>query len=481
MMNVKGAGAAAAAVAVIMFGVAAGAEAADLNALPLKAAPSATGPASCTNIADFFTTACLVAGYGIRFYGTIDVGAGYQTNADPLSKYLTSGVNYNMTKANNGARFLFSPNAMSQSNVGLLVKEPLGSGWSFVAQLETPFDPYTLAIPSGSKTLRENLGVPLGSQTGSSDTWGTLTFLRQGDLFRDIKGSYDPIPGSYAFSLLANTGTYTGGGGSEQVRQTTSVKYRVNISNFRFGVFGQFGGYDEGNTARGMFQADAGTDFNLGPGLVSIDAAGGYARDAVSQALTGGTVNPLTGQAFLTTTPGTLQATISNNTSFSVDAKYTVGRLKVSGGYEWVQFAPPSDIPTSFTDLSGFLIGAGAPGTSIVGTTFNAKDKTLQLVYGGARYSITDSLDVAAAWYHVWQQDYSLGALTGGISCAQASTISSKCAGTQNQISGLIDWKFAPKWDVYFGVGYAALSGGLNSGYLASSNLNTTAGLRFRW
>ena len=49
------------------------------------------------------------------------------------------------------------------------------------------------------------------------------------------------------------------------------------------------------------------------------------------------------------------------------------------------------------------------------------------------------------------------------------------------RLSGLIDWRFAPKWDLYLGTAYIELNGGLDSGYLSHGNWQTTAGLRFRW
>jgi hypothetical protein len=167
----KGRHAAAASAAATMFCVLNAAYAADLDTkAPVLKAPAAEGPTTCTSILDFFATACQVAAYGVRFYGTIDAGFGYQTNASNFGKYLTVGVSYSPGKFNNGARWQLSPNAASQSNIGLLVNEPLGGGWSFVGQLETPLNPYSLLIPSGGKTQHENLNVPLGLETGNNDT-----------------------------------------------------------------------------------------------------------------------------------------------------------------------------------------------------------------------------------------------------------------------------------------------------------------------
>jgi hypothetical protein len=45
----------------------------------------------------------------------------------------------------------------------------------------------------------------------------------------------------------------------------------------------------------------------------------------------------------------------------------------------------------------------------------------------------------------------------------------------------MLDWKFAPKWDTYIGTFYSEDNGGAEAGFLAHSNLATTAGVRFRF
>ena len=54
--------------------------AADLGNMATKAPPVPPGPATCTSVEDFFTTACQLSWFGVRFYGTVDVGGSYQTN-----------------------------------------------------------------------------------------------------------------------------------------------------------------------------------------------------------------------------------------------------------------------------------------------------------------------------------------------------------------------------------------------------------------
>src|SRR5262249_31997884 len=99
--NMRRIGAAAASAAVIILTGAGGAYAADL---PTKAPLVPAGPTACTGFMDFFTTACQLAWYGVRFYGTIDVGANYMTKGAPLDPLAGPGLNYFPGKDSHGGR-----------------------------------------------------------------------------------------------------------------------------------------------------------------------------------------------------------------------------------------------------------------------------------------------------------------------------------------------------------------------------------------
>jgi hypothetical protein len=125
--NMKALKAAAASAAVILLSGAGGADAADLATVVKAPALTATpGPSSCTSIQDFFLTACQLAWHGVRFYGTIDVGYGYQTHGAPFDKTYGPAVDDLLGKMNRGGMGLLSPNGLSQSNIGIQIKEPLG-------------------------------------------------------------------------------------------------------------------------------------------------------------------------------------------------------------------------------------------------------------------------------------------------------------------------------------------------------------------
>jgi hypothetical protein len=74
---------------------------------------------------------------------------------------------------------------------------------------------------------------------------------------------------------------------------------------------------------------------------------------------------------------------------------------------------------------------------------------------------------------------FGFGTAAGAAPCSGSNR--SQCAGTFNAISGVVDWKFAPKWDVYVGLMCSEFNGGLANAFIENNNIATTAGLRFRY
>ncbi len=487
----KGLDITAVATAMLILGGSGAVHAADLGAMPTKA-PAYKAPADdvCKSIEDFFTTACQLKAYGVRVYGTVDVGGTYQTNGAPLDKFFPTGASYFQQKMNRQSMFGWGPNGLSQSNIGLQITEPLGGGWKFVGQYDFGFDPVTGEFANGPGSLVDQFGKlnngsnqTTAADSGrngtwyngqlfagvSNDTWGTLTVGRQNSLTLDGVNSYDPMGGAYAFSPIGFSGKVPGGGNTEDTRYNTAVKYRVNYSNLRFGAIVEFGGLDAGNGAEQAFELSGGADWHLGSGVLSVDVIGGQMKDAVNLGLhqTGGIVDGLS-------------ATISDNTNVMVLAKYTIDKIKLSAGYEWVHYAPSSDPVGHGAFTNGVVMDNANTGFNPVSIYSAQTDTRFQIFWAGARYSITDSLDVAAAYYH-----YDNAPNVSQAGCTSASSfnpsISSSCHGEMNAASVMLDWKFAPKWDTYIGTFYSANTGGLGSGFLAKDNIATTGGVRFRF
>jgi hypothetical protein len=133
--------------------------------------------------------------------------------------------------------------------------------FAVVFDLDAGFDPYSLQMSNGPGSIATNRGVPQNLQSSwgdssragqwnngqgyvgvSSPIYGTLTVFRQNSLTLDAVFDYDPFGGSYAFSPIGFQGITCGGGNTENCRNTTSLKYRLNIDHVRVAALRQFGG-----------------------------------------------------------------------------------------------------------------------------------------------------------------------------------------------------------------------------------------------
>ena len=462
----------------------AGAQAADLPTSKPAAVPPPT-LVSCANPMEFITTDCPLTWYGVTVYGTVDMGVGWQSHGTPFNRSIISGVEELVSKNSNHAQWLPEPGGLSQSNVGIKGVEPLAPGWSFVFDLNLGFDPYSLTLANGPKSYLENNGVPLASQTSNADssragqfynsvgyagvsstTFGALTAGRVNSLTLDGVIAYDPMGASYAFSPIGYSGLTAGAGDTEDARYSTAIKYRVDVGMFRAAGLYQFGGYDLNNATQGAYEFQLGGDFNGGAyGKLSLDAIYTRDTDAVSSA-------PLSAAQNLVH-PGTLAATISDDTSVMLLAKYAFNQFKVYGGYEHITFQNPSDPQLiNFTDIGGYTAVYTGVGGQINNVAYT-NNRIMQIMWVGGRYAFTDNLDTGVGYYHYIQNSFN--------STYCNNTSSSACAGTLDAFSFDVDWKFAKKFDAYAGVMFSEVHNGLASGYLYKTNVDPTVGLRFRF
>jgi predicted porin len=462
-----------------------------------KAAPSATmkappQPATCTSLEDFVVTSCPLTWSGITVYGTIDGGVSWRSHGAPFNGTSPPGVDYLIQKYSNRPRWDLGPNGLTNSNIGIKGNEPFAPGWAFIFDLQAGFDPYSLHLSNGPHSVAQNAGVPLTSQDsfadssragqfynsvgylGVSSPYGTLTLFRQNSLTLDAVFAYDPMSASYAFSPIGWQGITCGAGNTENCRHSTSVKYRVNIGQFRVAALWQFGGYDLNNAATGSYQLQLGGDIaNLAGGTLSLDAIGSYVQNAVSIGLAGSTLPAVL--------PQILTATLSDNSSVMLVGKYSNGPLKLFAGYEFIRFAPPSNrfAPgTGFSDIAGDFVCAGCAAinnTNINNTAFNAGDRLLHVFWTGVKYAVTDNLDLIGGYYHYEQPFFGTP-----VNCTNQSAFAN-CHGSLDAVSFVADWQFAKKFDAYAGIMFSQVNGGLANGFLNRSSIAPTAGLRFRF
>src|SRR5437870_4496777 len=460
-------------------------------------------PKTCTGAWDFIATDCQLTWYGITLYGAIDAGFGYETHGAPFDPRSPPGASYLVQKTNRSSRWDLAPNGLTNSYIGIKGTEPIGGDTSLVFALDAGFDPYSFKFSSGPGSVANNAGVPQNQQTSwadssragqwyngqgyvgfSSPTYGTLTVFRQNSLTLDGVFEYDPMGASYAFSPIGWQGITCGGGDTENCRHTTSLKYRLTVGQARVAAIWQFGGYGQNNASNGAYQVGVGGDIpHLANGVLSVDAIYSYVRDSVGVADAPGTTD-VNGTPIPPFLPQALTATISDNRAVMLLARYTNGPLKLYAGYEQIKYSAPSDPQTAFTDIAGDFVCLGCIAfniTNIVNTAFGVNglaDRIMQIAWTGVKYAVTNQLDVIAAYYHYTQNSF-FGPAAGATPCSGAEH--SQCAGTFNAISGVVDWKFAPKWDVYVGLMYSVVNGGLANGYIERNNIASTAGLRFRY
>jgi predicted porin len=147
--------------------------------------------------------------------------------------------------------------------------------------------------------------------------------------------------------------------------------------------------------------------------------------------------------------PQTLTAAISNNQNIMLLSKYTVGPLRLFAGYEWYQLAPPSDpvnTVTGFTNISGLPIGTAYNNlTAISNVAYSAgcgtgtcSDKVMQAMWTGARYAVTNDIDIAAGYYHDIQSTYTTASCSNPVAHSQ-------CQGTFDAVSTLYRLAISPE------------------------------------
>jgi predicted porin len=480
----------------VSFALGGGAYAADLPTT--KAPPEPTLAKSCfDSFYDYMNASaqdCPLSWRGITLYGQIDVGAGYSSHGVNLNPSWNNGVQELIAKFSQGPRFQLVPNGLSQSNVGIRGSEEFTPGWSLVFDANAGFDPYTLQLASGAQSLVDNNNKTIGNQNANQDssragqwdntrgyvglsnpTFGTLTVGRETSLSNDLVTNYDPMGGSYAFSVIGTSSTYVSGVGDTEVsRYNTALKYQVGYENFRAAAAWQFGGYEQGNGSNGAYQFDLGADY----GGFSVDAIYSYAKDAVS--LSTYSVDPLPAGV----SQDDLKATLADISGAVLAAKYTAGPFKFFGGYEYARFMPPSnDYPEGFGTIGGFTVLPGA-----VSVTNYIDNKIFQVAWAGAKYAIRSDLDIVGAYYFAHQNDYAppgskptvcgpntKAPVPGG---APQGTLNSYCAGDLNAVSAMIDYRPLPRLDLYAGAMFSQVGGGLASGYIHTNNVDPTIGVR---
>ncbi len=309
---------------------------------------------------------------------------------------------------------------------------------------------------SGAQTDRAQLRKALAALDAGDvllvtrPTYGELTAGRQNSLIVDGLGRFDPMGGAPNYSVIGFSNTAAGGGDTQDARYNTSVKYRVGVGPIRLAALYQFGGFDQGNGSNGAFAVGIAGDF----GPFSFGAEGEKVKDAV--ALSNFAEFPLPAGV----SANALKATLSNNTNGDLGVKYTFDKATIYSGWEYILFANPSDAyPDGFTAIGNYPVPAG-----YVNSTAYTEHKILRVFWTGIKYDV----DIAAGYYHYYQNDYNTSPCTdGGLSAPS-------CRGALNAYSAMP----LKRVTAYGGVMWSQVTGGLASGYLYRVNIAPSLGVR---
>jgi len=504
--------------ALAILGLIGSARAADVSLPTTK--PAVPAPTNCFASAWTYldsTAADCPLTYGpFTVYATLDAGLMYNTNGAPWNPAFVNGTQGLISKQSYGSKWLWSPNNINQSVIGIKVSQPIAYGWSLVGTLEAGFDPLSgwLANSQRAQVINNGKGQILQSANGDSSragqwdnsqgflgvsnkTYGTLTFGRVNTLSLDALIAYDAMGAAYAFSPFGFTGAYAGFSDTELARSNTAFKYRGEYSNFRLAGLALVGGYNIGNGSSQMWQGQVGADFpNLYGGTLSLDAIGSYAKDGVNTSLFTGTcavlkTGPFAGQTGCTDAipkyynADDLKATLSNNTGFMLVGKYKWGPWQLFGGWEYFRQANPSDdYPNGFKTIAGYNVPGNILDSKIFPTvwvTTNAYNvnRVENIFWTGVKYAVNDRLDVIGAFYYIEQNNFlaAPAVCTGtGIHISSAN-----CAGSYDTLSFLVDYRPLKRIDLYAGVALSNVYGGLANGYLAAQNIDPTLGVRIKF
>lgn len=417
--------------------------------------------------------------HGVTLYGLIDIGLQYNTHAAPVSDYYLSSTGAVIQKNSNKPLFALVSNNMAVSRVGLKGDEPLVDDLSGVFELTTFFVPHSGELVNCLKSLTLNNGKPLTEQTTGSDCpfagqlfgraayagvssvrYGTLTFGRQRTLMGDGFVQYDPAP-SLVFSVIGFSGIPGGGGDGEDLILDSTVKYAAKYGVLHVGGLYQFGG--SGTSMNSAVQAQIGAEF----GAVSIDTFYEHKNNAIiASSLSATQVTALPSLGY--SVSNSLAGTVSDNTAYAVTGRYSFGAPQIFVGYEHIEYANPvHPLAPGYADIGGYIL-------AFVNNTAYAHHRILQIFWTGLRYSVTPRVDLAAAYYGYHQNGYGTGANAG---CTGNNSTS--CSGALNGLSLSADWRFTKRFDAYGGTLWTSVRDGLSSGYLNTSNIATTVGIRY--
>ena len=418
-----------------------------------------------------------VAHADVSLYGVLDLGVAQLTNAGNFSPTFVTGAV--PIGAGNGGAGAGNPSdrigtvrgmmngGESQSRWGIKGSEDLGNGTLATSGLGGGGN-YGGGINNGAMIADTSLNGQLFNRMAliglSNNDLGAVTFGRQYSLQLDIIGSvgggYDPV-NAQMFSPINFSGSYGGGGATDNSRVDNAIKYAKKFGNFNVNALYGFGGMAGNNAARSNAQLNAGYETDR----FGVQGAVQSAKDTTS--ISG---NPA---------PNTVNAQFMNLTSYMLAARYQVtDPLTLKAGYERMQLNAPGDpsgdaaITQIYQYNTGQAAGGGTTNTMFVG------QKNINVIWLGANYQITPVMKASVAYYDVATPSY-----TG----SGSTTANGLGNATDRYTSAMLEYNLSKNTNLYAAFmldkkGGAAAYSPTGTGPAAITNFNTYgAGVRVKF
>jgi len=151
-------------------------------------------------------------------------------------------------------------------------------------------------------------------------------------------------------------------------------------------------------------------------------------------------------------------------------ASYKFERLKFFAGYEYIKYQnPKTPLQAGFINIGGYVL-------AFVSNAAYDNSKMVQVYWTGLRYAVIPKLELTAAYYGVHQNAYGSGTQVGCSSDAHST-----CSGGLEAFSVDADYRFNVHFDAYVGAMYSGVHDSMASGYLSTTNINPTIGVRYKF
>ena len=369
--------------------------------------------ASVWSFLDSTAADCPLTYRGFTLYATLDAGLMYNTNGAPWNPAYVNGTHGLISKQSNGPKWLWSPNNINQSIIGIKMSKPIADGWSLVGTLEAGFDPLSGYLADSQRAQVMNNGKPLALQSVngnlsragqwdnsqfflglSNKTYGTLTGGRVNALSLDGLIAYDPMGTAYAFSPFGFTGMYAGFATPNSRAPTPRSNIGENSATSASWDWRRSAATTRATAHRKCGRARSARDIhNLYGGTLSLDFVGSYAVDGV---LTSNLHNADPDILFHQRPEGDA----FQQRRFPRARQVHLGSRAI---VRWLGIFPPSQpdrrLPNGFKTIGSYSVPGNIldnkafPTVWITTNAFNIQ-RVYNTIWTGFKYAVNDRLDV---------------------------------------------------------------------------------------